>query len=101
MTPTAATSKVIKIKVTSGVKGQPIVVRKRNTSETLNLTLGATAQATADLQNLTSGVTSGDVIDFMVSGERVGTASLTISGNNPGTVTLNTTAITSGLSRGI
>ena len=93
--------KPIAITVTSGVVGQNLVVRNRTTGETLNVTLGATAKCLVDLQNLTSGYTAGDVIDFMISGEKIGQTSLTLVGDKGQSVTLATSSITSGVSRGI
>lgn len=93
--------KTIKITVTSGIAGQPITIRNRSNGDVINTTLGDTAKAAVDLQNFTNGYTDGDVIDFIVSGERMGQTSLTTSGTGPQSVTVATSAITSGLSRGI
>lgn len=93
--------KTIKLSITSGIKGQPLSVINRTTGDTIHTVLGDTAKMVVDLQNFTNGYTSGDVIDFIVSGERVGQTSLTTSGTSPESVTLSTSAITSGLSRGI
>ena len=97
----AVNPKPIAITITSGVKGQPITIRNRTNGDVINKTLGATAKASVDLQNFTNGYTAGDIVDFIVSGERMGQASLTTSGTGPQAVTVGTTAITSGLSRGI
>lgn len=94
-------AKVIKITVTGGIRGQPINVINRTTKERINTTLGDTAKAVVDLQNFTNGFSVGDVIDFIVAGERVGQNSLTVSNTTPQTVTITTSAITTGLARGI
>lgn len=94
-------SKPIKITITSGVKGQAIVVRNRTTGESINTTLGATAKAQVDLQNFTSGYTEGDVIDIMVSGEKVGAATLITSGDGGQSVTVSTAAMNSSVVRGV
>lgn len=99
--PTPKSAKPIKITVTSGVKGQPITIRNRTNGDIIHTTLGDTAKATVDLQNFTNGYTAGDEIDLIVSGERMGSNSLTTSGTAPQSVTVATSAITTGLSRGI
>ena len=99
--PTPVTPKPIKITVTSGVKGQPIIVKNRTNGDQLNETLGDTAKAVVDLQNFTNGYTAGDVIEFQVAGERMGGNTLTTSGTAPQSVTISTAAITSGATRGI
>ena len=93
--------KLIKISVTSGAKGQPISVINRTNGDIIHETLGDTAKAIVDLQNFTNGYTDGDIIDIMVTGERMGTGSLTTSGDTPQSVTISTSAITSGVARGI
>ena len=98
---TPVTGKVIKLSVTSGVKGQPITVRNRTNGDIIHTTLGATAQAVVSLQNFTNGYTAGDVIDFKVSGEQVGSNSLTTSGTAPESVTVTTSTLTTSLARGI
>ena len=99
--PTPTFPKPIKITVTSGVKGQPITIRNRTTGEEIFSTLGTTAGHVVDLENLIQGYTDGDVIDFMVGGERTGMNSLTISGTTPQSVTISTVAVTTGIARGI
>jgi hypothetical protein len=98
-TPVAA--KTIKITVTDGVKGQPITIRNRDNGDVIHTTLGDTAKAIVDLQNFDNEYTAGHVIDFIVSGEQVGSTSLTTAGNKAESVTISTTSITSGLARGI
>ena len=100
--PTPVTPKPIAITISSGVKGQPITIRNRTTGEELHETLDATAKHTVDLQNIQpSGYTAGDVIDFMVGGQRVGANSLTTAGTAPQSVTITTAAVTTGIARGI
>lgn len=94
-------AKPIKITITGGVKGQPISIRNRTNGDIIRATLTNDAKCQVDLQNLTNGYTAGDIIDFIVSGEVLGMNSLTTSGDAPQSVTVSTTAITSGLSRGI
>ncbi len=101
MSPTPVSAKPIKITVTSGKKGQPITVRNRNTGEIQHLTLGDTAKAIVDLQNFTNGYTEGDVIEFVVSGEVMGSSTITASGDAPQSVTVGTSSITTGVSRGM
>ena len=93
--------KPIKITVTSGVKGQPVTLINQTTGEKQYLTLGATAKLTADAQNFTSGYTTGDIIDIIVSGERIGSGSVTLSSDTGQAVTIATSAITSGVARGM
>jgi len=92
--------KPIKITVTSGAKGQPITIRNRTNGEIHTGVLDTGAKYAFDLQNFTSGYTAGDVIDIKVSGERMGSNSLTTTGTAAQSVTVATSAITSGLSRG-
>ena len=94
-------SKPIKLTITSAVLGQPLTVINKTNGERLRLTIPKNGQAVVDLQNLESGYTSGDIIDFMVSGEQLGSASLTTSGDAPESVSITVSAITSGLIRGI
>ena len=98
---TPVAPKVIKITVTSGVKGQPITIRNRNNGDVINTTLRDTAKTIVDLQNFTNEYTTGHVIDFIVSGEVIGSASLTTSGDAPQSVTVGTSSITTGVARGI
>ena len=99
--PTANAPKILKIDITSGIKGQAITITNRTTGEKKQTTLFNTAQAVFDIQNLTSGFTSGDVVDIKVGGEVIGTASVTLTGDAPQEVTVSTSTITSGLIRGI
>ena len=99
--PNPSKPKPIKIIVTSGVKGQAIVIRNRNNGDEIHETLGATAKHQVDLQNLTNGYTAGHVIDFSVSGERVGSKSLTTSGDSGQSVTISTTAMNTSITRGV
>ena len=100
-------SKVIKIIITNGKKGQPISVRNRNTGDIITdkdgnpTVLQETAKAVVDLQNSKNSYTNGDVIDIMISGEVVGTNSFTGDGDKGESITISTSSITSGLSRGI
>ena len=98
---TPSTPKVIAIKITSGVKGQPITITNRTTGDLISTTLKDTGQAIVDLENMESGYTAGDVIDITVSGERVGSTSLTTTARTGQTVTVATSALTTALSRGI
>ena len=93
--------KTIAVKITSGVKGQAISAINRNNGDVLHDTLGATAQALFDLQNFKNGYTAGHIIDFVVTGEQVGSKSLTTSGDGDQTVTIPTSALTTGVARGI
>ena len=93
--------KIVKLTLTSAVAGQPLKVINRTTGESLRLTVQKDGQTTVDLQNLESGYTDGDVIDFLLSGERLGGTSLTTSGTDPQSITFTSSAITSGLTRGI
>lgn len=99
--PNSRIPKPIKITITSGVKGQPITIRNRTTGDQIHTVLGLTAKCQVDLQNFTTAYTSGDVIDFSVSGEQIGQASLTTSGDKPESVIVGTSTITTGLARGI
>ena len=99
--PTPKTAKTIKITITSGIKGQPISVRNRTTGDIINSTLGDIAKAVVDLQNFTNGYTDGDIIDIIVSGEKMGGGTLTVSGDAGQSVTIAPSSITSGLTRGI
>ena len=102
-----AIPKTIAITVTSGKKGQPITIRNRNNGEIVvdkngdPTVLQTTARATVDLQNTPSGYTAGHVYDFIVSGEAMGSNSLTTSGNKGESITVSTSSITTGVSRGI
>ena len=98
---TPKTSKVIKITVTSGVAGQPLTARNRTSGEVIHTVIGDTAKAVIDLENMPSSYTEGDIIDIIVSGERMGSGTVTVSGDSGQSVTVGTSAITSGLSRGI
>lgn len=100
---TPVTPKPIAITITSGVKGQPITIRNRTTGETLNETIGATGKHIFDLQNLASGWTTGDIIDISVSGEKVGSTTITTTAgtSTPQTVTMSTASIGTTHSRGI
>ena len=93
--------KPIKISVTSGVTGQPVSLINRTTGEIQHLNLGATAKLTADAQNFIEGYSDTDIIDIIVSGERIGSGSVTLSGDAGQTVTIATSAITSGVARGM
>jgi len=97
--------KTIAIKVTSGVKGQPITIRNRNTGYVVHTTLQNAGKgiigAAVDLQNFDNNYTSGDVIDFIVSGEQLGANSLTTSGDKGESVTISTATISSSMVRGI
>lgn len=95
--------KVIAIKITSGVVGQPLTVKNITTGDILNKTIQQTGKAVVDLQNFVpSGYTSGDVIEFSVAGEVIGSGSLTTSGDKGQTVTVGTAAInTAVLVRGV
>ncbi len=100
-------SKVIKISITNGKEGQPITVRNRNTGDIITdkdgnpTVLGEDTRAVVDLQNSTNGYTAGDVIDFVVSGEVLGSKTLESSGNAGESITVSTSSITTGLARGI
>jgi hypothetical protein len=98
--PTPKTAKTLAITITSGVKGQPITIRNRTTGDEIHTTLGDTARAVVSLENTPNSYTEGDIIDFKVSGERIGTNTLTLT-DKPQSVTIPTSAITSGLTRGI
>ena len=104
---TPGIGKTIAITVTSGKKGQPITVRNRNTGDIVvnkdgtKTILQLTAKATVDLQNSASGHTAGHVYDFIVSGEVMGSKSLTTSGDKGESITVSTSSITTGVSRGI
>ncbi|GAG66477.1 unnamed protein product [marine sediment metagenome] len=94
--------KIIKIDVTSGTKGQALTVRDRSDNQNvLNITLPTTAQAIVDLQNFTNNYTSGDIIDFIVSGAVEGHNSLTTSGDAPQVVEISTAAVSTGVAKGI
>ncbi len=99
--------KPIAITVTSGKKGQPITVRNRNNGEIVvnkdgtKTVLQTTAKAIVDLQNTPSGYTPGHVYDFIVSGEVMGSNSLATSGDKGESITVGTSSITTGVSRGI
>ena len=97
--------KPIAITVTSGVKGLPITIRNRTTGDTFYETLTTNnttaAQHLVDLQNMTDGYTDGDIIDIMVGGQVMGHNSLTLSGDGGQSVTVSTTAVTTGVQRGI
>ena len=105
--PTPTITKPIAITITNGKKGQPITVRNRNNGEIVvnkdgtKTVLQATAKAVVDLQNTPSGYTAGHVYDFIVSGEVVGSNSLTTSGDKGQAITVSTSSITTGVSRGI
>jgi len=94
-------AKPIKISITNGVTGQPVILKNRTTNEAINTTIESTGKLTVDLQNFASGFEDGDIIDISVSGEVMGSTTLTVSGDAPQSVTLSTSAITSGLSRGV
>lgn len=98
--PTPKTPKPIKITVTGGVIGTPLTVRNRTTGDEIHTVLKQTGKAVVDLQNFTDGYTVGDDVDFIVSGEVIGTASLTTTATSQ-SVTIATSAIISGLKRGI
>ena len=82
--------KLIKINVTSGIKGESINIRNRTNGDRIDATLGADAQAIVDLQNFANKYTAGHVIDFIVSGTVIGQNSLTTSGTDPQIVTIGT-----------
>ena len=94
-------SKVIKVTISGGVTGQPVLVRNRTTGETLSLNVESTGKLTLDLQNFTSGVSIGDVVDIKISGATMGSTSVTVSGDQAQTASFTATAITSGVARGI
>jgi hypothetical protein len=94
-------AKPIKVTVTGGVKGQPLSVVNRTNDEQINTTLGTGGKVVIDLQNFTNGYTAGDVIDFSVSGEKVGSNSLTTIGDRDQSVTVSSTAISASITRGV
>ena len=94
--------KPIKISVTSGVKGQAVTLRNRSNGDVINTILPDTGKLVVDLQNLANGYSDeGEVIDIMVSGERVGANSVTTSGDSPQTVTVSTAAVSTSVVRGV
>lgn len=93
--------KTIKIAITSGVKGQPLTVRNRTTGDEQHLVLQDTAKCVADLQNFANGYTIGDKIDITVSGEKIGSGSVTTSGTSPQSVTISTASVQTTVSRGM
>jgi len=100
---TPVTPKPIAITITSGKKGQPITIRNRTTGEILNQVINATAKHLIDLQNFVSGWTTGDILDISVSGEVIGSNTLTTTaGTSTGqTVTVSTASIGTTHTRGI
>ena len=102
--PTPTIPKPIAITVTSGVKGQPITIRNRTTGDQetgqVVQTTGSQRGYLIDLNNLGT-YTAGDIIDISVGGEVEGHATLTTSGNKGESVTVSTTAVTTGLAWGI
>ncbi len=94
--------KVIKIIVTTGVKGQHISIINRRTGDRIYSVLGDTAKHVVDLQNFEpNNYTAGDVIDFIVSGTVLGSSSLTTVGDAPQTVTVAASTTASTAARGI
>ena len=99
--PTPSISKPIQITVTGGVKGQIITVRNRTSGDEIHTQLQDTAKCVVDLQNFANGYTAGDVIDIMVSGEKIGSGSVTTSGTTKQSVTIGTASIQTTVSRGM
>jgi len=93
--------KVIKITITDGVAGQPVILLNRTTGNIINTKIESAGKLTVDLQNFANGFSDGDLVDVSVSGEKMGSALLTVSGDAPQTLTVSTSSITSGLSRGV
>lgn len=95
--------KPIAITITSGVKGQPVTIRNMTTGEAIYTTIPEDEHIVVDLQNLSSGYTAGDIINITVSGEKVGSGTVTTtSTDEPQSVTISTSTLTSGLfTRGI
>lgn len=93
--------KPIKISITSGVAGQVVTLRNRTTKETISITLPQTAKLAVDLQNLANGFEDDDILDIMVSGERIGAGTVTLSGDSPQSVTISTAAVSTSVVRGV
>jgi hypothetical protein len=93
--------KIIKVTITNGVTGQPVTVRNKTTGEVILTSVESTGKLTFDLQNFASGYTVGDIIDFSISGQFLGTASVTTSGDAAQTLTVTGVAIISGVTRGV
>ena len=95
------TPKVIKVTVSTGVKGQPITFRNRTTGEVEHTTLFDTNKAAFDIRNFPNGYTTGDIIDVIVSGEKIGFNQVTTAGDRPQSVTITTASIGTTHTRGI
>jgi hypothetical protein len=94
-------SKIITLTITNGAVGEPITIRNRTTGEALHDSIQSATKHVIDLGNFTDGWTDGDILDVVISGERMGAGTVTLSGNNPQTATIATTAITAAIPRGI
>lgn len=95
------TPKLIFVDITSGVKGQSVTFRNRTTGGIISTTIPETAVALIDCNNFEKGFTEGDVVDISVSGERLGSTSVTLTSESADNTSISTSAITSGLIRGI
>ena len=93
--------KPIAVTVTSGVEGQTVSVINRTNSEKLQANLDSSGRAVVDIQNMPTEYASGDVIDVIVGGEKMGSASVTGSGDKGQKVTVATSSIAAGQARGI
>lgn len=92
--------KPIKINIASGLKGQPLTIYNRTNKDKVHITLPQALNALYDLKNLTNGYTAGDVIEFTVTGEVCGSATLTTAGTAPQTVSVSTSTVND-IGRGI
>lgn len=93
--------KVIKFTLTSAVAGEPITIKNRTTGQEIHDVISVAAQYVFDCSNFTD-FTLGDIIEVKIAGERLGFGTVTTSEDDlPQTSTISTSAITSGLSRGI
>jgi hypothetical protein len=99
--PTPKVSKIIKLTVSSGIAGQAVTFTNRTTGDKISTVLGASGKIPFAVSNFPNDWTEGDIIDIKVSGEVLGSSSVTLSGDVPQSVSITSTAITSGLSRGI
>ena len=85
--------KIIKINITSGLKGQPITIRNRTTNDVIYDKLEVDAQYVIDVQNFDNNYTSGDVIEVIVTGEKNGSNTVTTVGDAPQIVTISTSSV--------
>jgi len=85
--------KIIKIEITSGLKGQPITIRNRNNGDEFHDALSIAVKYVFDVQNFPNNYTVGHVIEVTVAGEANGSGIVTTDGDAPQAITISTSTV--------